>query len=85
MIYSCFMQFLFGLLSTFVTSFTQFLIFRALFGLSNGLSNPLTSSFVSEIVPRSHRGRFFVHIFNAFPIGEIIIVACAGIFLTSLD
>ncbi|KAL4429721.1 hypothetical protein ABPG74_001407 [Tetrahymena malaccensis] len=85
MIYGCFFQFVFGFLSTFCTGYMQFLVLRGLFGFANGLVNPLTSTYISEIVPKSNRGRFFVHVFNAFPIGEIIIVFFAAIFFSSLD
>lgn len=48
---------IFGFLSCFCTSFTFFLIVRFFYGIGIGIALPLTATYITQVVPGSHRAR----------------------------
>lgn len=84
LLYSTFIQFVLGIVSTFASSVPVFLLIRALFGLVLGCTVPLGPSLTSEVTPVQVRGRAVVFINSMFSIGSLYGVIGAYFCLDSL-
>ena len=72
-------------LSAISGSFIQLLVFRFFFGIGMGLTVPLIPTYLSEIIPKSVRGKYIVFSGTAFPFGECFVLFIIWLTFNSFD
>ena len=84
-LYTSICQFIFGIISAFVSAFSSFVVLRGILGIMIGGTIPIMITYVTEISPSSKRGKGQVYIQAFFVFGMIYAMLCASIFLQDLE
>jgi len=85
LLHASYIQFIVGVLSTFVTNVSVFIFVRGIFGVIIGFTIPLTPSLASELTPVDLRGKGVVAINFFFSLGKFFAVIVAKFCLDSLQ
>jgi MFS family permease len=81
-IFATIFMMIFCLASAFPPNLIFFIIFRSIFGMIDGFFSPLAYTYMAEMTPTAHRGKYMILLGINYTIGEII--ACV-IAIVTLD
>ena len=85
LIFGIFINFCFGLGSSFSDNFATLVSLRFIFGISVGIISPISATYIIEICPTAVRGKMLIFTSIFWTMGELITCLLAYIFLDSFS